>query len=306
MNRVAFATSLLCMGAWVSTVCGAPPDRQHIIDQQQQLIGAQKEDDLNRQTVEKLAKQLRDLYGEISTLRITADQLSHLDRVREYRALQFWELLDVTAPLKSPLTESQRAELETFAEAFKDTAKGRFAKELLVEHEAMLRSREAKEMLAKLQLKSTADELSEAQLSQLVKIHKEYSTTDSATVAGQYLKAHYSRRSREKLAESGLFAPEAAERLAGWRLNQAQERYRNKRDATYLRQALADIVEDYPGTQAGQKAGARFVEIQRALNAEAERLQSVRAAEAEQTRFISEYWDAAYPSRTRKRDGVQQ
>lgn len=305
MRRVRFATTL-CLGAWVSTVCGAPPNRQHIIDQQQQLIEAQKGDDLNRQAVEQLAKQLRERYGEVSTLRIAADQLSHLDRARDSRASQFWDLLGITVPLKAPLADAQRSELETFAGAFKDTAKGRIASALLIEHKALLRSGEAKEMLAKLQLKSTADELSEAQLAQLIEIQKEYSTTDSAAVARRYLRAHYSRRSREELTESGLLAPEIAERLASWRLTQAQERYGHKRDTFYLRQALAEIVEDYPDTQASRQAGERLVEAQKVLNADAEHLKFVRAAEAEQSRFIREYWDTVYPSRTGKRDGVQQ
>lgn len=322
MRRVCLAT-LLCLSAGVSSVGGAPPNRQHIIDQQQQLIEAQRTEDGSRQAVETLVEQLRERYGDVSGLRIASDQLSHMNRARDARAAKFWELLGITVPLQHPLADSQRAELESFIGAFKGTAKDRFASALLNEHKSLvsaaeaehrtsLRASEAKERLASVQLKTITDELSEPQFTQLIKIDKEFSTTDSAAVARRYLKAHFNRRSREDVREAGLLAPEMAEPLARQRLTEAQDRNGHARDKQSLRQALAEIVDDYPGTQAGQQASAQLalvqkqlILVQNALNAEAEHARSVQAAEAERSRSVRDYWDSVYPSRTSKLVGVQ-
>ena len=279
-------TALLCLSTWPVSVCGAPPNRQHIIDQQQHLIKAQQADDQVRQSVEKVINQLRTPYGDVSGLRIASDQLSHLNRARDSRAAQFWELLGITVPLQHPLADSPRAELESFLGTFKDTARGSFASTVLNEHNLLTTASKARTLLAKLQLKSTTEERSEAQFTQLIEIDKDFSTTDSAAVGRRYLRAHYNRRSREVAGEAGLLTPEVAERLASQRLTEAQKQYGHPRDKNSLRQALVEIVEDYPRTQTGQQASAQLIDVQKALNAEAER-----------TRSIRDYWDAVYPSR---------
>ena len=301
MRCIGLAT-FLCVGAVISTSCGAPPIRQPVIDQQQQLIEAQQNDDEQRALVEQLIKTYgHSRYGESSEMRIASDRLVQLQRARETRAAAFWDLLGITLPLQEPLADSQRAELESLIGTFKDSVKGRFADEVLKSHQALVLADEAKAILEKLQLKSTDEELSEAQLDGLIELEKEdkdskkdYSKTESAAVARRYLRAHFDRRFREDAGKIGLLDPEIQEQLAGQRLTDAQERYGQPRDTFYLRRALAKIIEEYPGTEACQQASAQLVEVQKALN-----------AQTEHSRFIREYWDAVYPDRVRKQVATQ-
>lgn len=267
MRFVCFATCV-CLGASSPlAVWSAPPDRPPVLDQQQQLVQDQVTDDQRRKTVEEFVSKYESLnknFGDISGLRnaqrIATDQYSHLNRSRDARAAKFWELMDITVPLQQPLADSQRAELDTFIKAFEKSLHGPDASKLLDEHNKLVQASLAKELLAKLQLQSISDLLSESQLKGLLEIKTTFSTTDSATVAKRYLAAHSNRQFREEVGNAGLLAPENAEQLASDRLIEVGQLYASRSDALLLLKALAEIVEDYPGTLAGRQANVQFAE----------------------------------------------
>lgn len=267
--RFVCLAACVCLGAWgPPTVWSAPPDREPVVDQQQQLVEEQVTDDQRRKTVEEFVSKydsLKNNFGDISGLRnaqrIATDQFSHLNRSRDARAAKFWELMDITVPLQQPLADSQRAELESFIKVFGKSSLGWDANKLLDEHKKLVQASLAKELLAKLQLQSISDLLSDLQLKGLHEIETTFSTTDSATVAKRYLGAHFNRQFREEVGNAGLLAPENAEQLASDRLIEVGRLYATRSDASLLlMKALAEIVEDYPGTLAGRQANAQVAE----------------------------------------------
>ncbi|MEI8379973.1 MAG: hypothetical protein WCJ09_07590 [Planctomycetota bacterium] len=321
MRFIGLAT-LFCVTVTISTVFGAPPVQQSIIDQQHQLIEAQQEDDRQRAKIEEINKQLGGGSNDSLESQIAADRIRQFVQVRETRAAQYWELLGTSGSLQQPLTDSQRIELDSFSRIFVMTAKGQLAAELLNEHNRLMRAAEAerqsmsrtasraaeaKARLESLQLKTVDEELSESQLTQLIELNKAYAETEAAAVARRYLRAHSNRRFREDAEQTGLLTPEILEQLASQRLSEARRRFGNEKSNSQLRQELANIVDDYPGTQACRQATTQIIEVQEAIDAEAQRLRveaeqlrARRAAEAERSRFINEYWDAVYPDRVRK------
>lgn len=331
--RVIGLAMLFCVTVTISTVFGAPPVQRSIIDQQHQLIEAQQEDDQQRAKIEEISKQLGGGRNDSLESQIAADRMKQFVQARETRSAQYWELMGKSGSLRQPLTDSQRVELDSFRRVFVMTAKGQLAAELLNEHNRLMqaaeaerqsmlltasRAAEAKARLESLQLKTIDEELSEAQLTQLIELNKAYSETEAATVARRYLRAHSNRRFREDAEQAGLLTPEILEQLASQRLSDARRRFGNETSNLQLRVELANIVDDYPGTQACRQATTQIIEVQEAIDAEnqrlrveadqlrvrraaeAEQLQTRRAAEAERSRFINEYWDAVYPDRVRK------
>ena len=291
MRRIRLAT-FLCLGVWSSTVWSAQPDRQAVTEQQQQLIVAQQADDKQREPIQLLMDKNESLqkdYGAITGLRVVSDRLTLLNRLRDTRAARYWELMDLTVPLQQPLSDSRLAELNAFIGGFKDVPQSQTALAVLEEHKQLVSAGIARDLQAKLQLKTTTEELSVEQVDGLEEIVKKYATTVSAVVARQYLRAHFSRRLWKDVGNAGLLAPDSTLELSNQRLTVALQEFKSNRDKFLYRQYLIEIVEDYPGKAVAQQANAQLSDVQKSLN-----------AEAEQTRSIREYWDAAYPSRISK------
>lgn len=288
-------TAFMSLAVSVSSVWGAPPERQQAVEQQQQLIQNQQADDELRQPILDFIKKyqpLQNRYGIVSGLRIATDRLAHLDREREARSVKFWELIDLDLPLKHPLTEAQLTEVESFLGTFGASSQGQIARATISEHEKLEQAGMAKELWATLKLKAVDAELTEEQVKGLEEIDNKYSTTETATSARRYLLSHYNRQSRQEARQAGLVAPDNAEALAGRRLADIHQKLGQRRDKSRLQQALAEMVEDYPDTNAAERARAQLAEVRQSI-----------AVAAENSRFIREYWDSVYPIRvTQKRN----
>lgn len=278
------------------SVWSAHADDQSAVEKQQQLIKEQEAENLQRNSFEEFVKKNESLQTQYGTtlevqkaLRIGNDRLSQLGRSRHDRGARVWSLMDIKLPLKQPLDVSQVAELETFKSVFRDSSFYQSAEEVLKEHKRLDDIRKAEMRLAKLQLKSTADDLSEEQLSELIKIEKEFSNTRTADTAKDFLKAHFDRTALKEAGNLGLFDIETYEQLASDRLTEASRLQGKPGESLRLQVVLSEIVEDFPSTRAGREAKSQL-----------DYLKKLTAAKDERSRSIRDYWDAVYPSRIRK------
>ena len=286
-----FSFALVSLAVFGSTVWSAPADPQ-VTTEQQEIIQAQQADDQVRQPTAEMIRKYQPLhnrYGSISGLRIAMDRMAQLDEARDARAVRYWTLMKLPLPLNQPLSDAQRADLDTFIGAFGTSPQTAVARQLVIENDKMVEAFAAKQLLDKLDLKTTSDVPSPEQLKGLEEIDSKYPNTPAAVIAKQFLRAHYNRQSQDEAKMDGLVPADKSEQLASRRLGEARGRLGIRRDKTALRQALADIVEDYPDTLAAKDAAAQLVNVQREID-----------ASIANSKFINEYWDAVYPSRTMK------
>lgn len=284
-----FGFALITLAA--STVWSAPADPQQTTERQEIIQAQQADDQIRQPTAEMIHKYqpLHNRYGSISGLRIAMDRMAQLDEARDARAARYWNLMNLQLPLREPLSEAQRADLETFIGAFGTSAQTSVARRIVTENEKITDAFAAQQMLDKLQLQTPSDALSAEQLKGLEEIDAKYQNTPAATIGAQFLRAHYNRQSQEEVKMDGLVPASKSEQLASRRLGEARGRLGVRRDKTAFRQALADIVEDYPDTLAAKDAAELLVYVQREID-----------ASIANSKFINEYWDAQYPSRTMK------
>ena len=289
MMRYFNVAAMACLMTATSTgYCDSPAERKitepKITAPQQKLIEAQLEDDRLIAPVRALMNKMT--HSDASVARIAADRMVQFNRAREERAASYLKLTGVTLPLLVPFTEQERAELESFSKGvFQNTERGDLIRHALEADQKLKLEAEAKAAFAKIPLTSIDDELTAAQRAELVDFERKYATTESSLEAGRYLKADANRRIRVVARDAGLFNPEEMERQASRRLQDLNERFGDE-ESTRFRRALAEIVQDYPATQAGQQSSKRLAEVERK-----------RQATAEQSRLIRNYWDAVYPSR---------
>lgn len=288
MRRIHCA--LVLVSALGSTAWGAPDD-QAILNQKQELVQAQQTEDQLRQPTAELIRKYQPIhnkYGRISGLRVAMDRMQELDEARTARAAKYWALMNLTIPLREPLTEAQHSDLETFVASFGNCPQSVTGKQVLAEHDRMLEAVAARKLLDGLSLKTPSDALSAEQVRGLEEIENKYPNTPSALIAGDFLQAYYNQQSQEEAQAAGIVR-DRAEQFASRRLGEARVRLGIRRDKNALRQALADIIEDYPDTNAAKDAAAQIVNVQREID-----------AAIVNSRFIRDYWDIAYPSRTEK------
>ena len=259
----------------------------------------QQTDDKQRETVKKLLKKYEAVQRgpDMPGLRIAKDLLAELDHRQNKRATILWQRVEITGPLRIPLTPEQLAELGLFIDAFGAMKEGQIARGLLAEHEKLVQESSAAVVLEELQLKSEDDVLTMEQLEGLVKLEKLFPGTTSASIAKRYLNKHVSRELQKDLGDAGLLVPFKVEQLADQRLQKAIQndiRGGAKWLQWLLRRELAEIVEDYPRTKASVQAKRRL----NALDLEDKQEAVANRIAAEQARGIREYWDTVYPSRT--------
>lgn len=291
MRKFSLVLAALIVGSSVGW--SSPPE---VIQQQQELVQAQQGDDQVRHAVVELIRKyqgLQNRLGSLSGLRIASDRLNQLDQTRDARAARYLELMKLSSPLRKPLTDAERAELDSFLGSFGSSPQAQLARAMQAEHEKLVEADAAAQMFEKLQLKTTGDSLSQEQVKGLEEIDTKHPTTHAAAVARDFLRAHYNRLSQSDAQAAGLRSSDKTEQLASRRLAEARERLGTRRDKTLFRQALADVIEDYPDTQAAKEARSQLVDLQKTVD-----------AEIANARFINEYWDAIYPSRLMK-PGVQ-
>ena len=286
-----FGIALISLAACGSTAWSAPADPQQTSEQQQIIQAQQADDQIRQPTAEMIHKYqpLHNRYGSISGLRIAMDRMAQLDEARDARAVRYWTLMNLQLPLREPLSEAQRADLETFIGAFGTSPQTAVARRVLTENEKVVEAFAAGQLLDKLQLLTTSDVLSAEQLKGLEEIDTKYPNSPAAAIGKQFLRAHYNRQSQEEAKIDGLIPPNKAEQLASRRLGEVRGRLGTRHDKVPFRQALADLIEDYPDTLAARDAAAQLVNVQREIE-----------ATIANSKFINEYWDAQYPSRTMK------
>jgi hypothetical protein len=286
-----FSFLLASLVACESVVWSAPADPQQTSEQQEIIQAQQADDQIRRPTAEMIHKYqpLHNRYGSISGLRIAMDRMAQLDEARDVRAVRYWRLMDLQLPLREPLTEAQRADLETFIGTFGTSAQTAVARRVVTENEKIVEAFAAQQMLDKLELQTTSDVLSAEQLKGLEEIDTKYQNTPAAAFGKNFLRAHYNRQSQEEAKMDRLIPADKAEQLASRRLGEARGKLGSRNDKVPFRQALADIVEDYPDTLAARDAAAQLVNVQREIE-----------AKMANSKFINEYWDAQYPFRAMK------
>lgn len=288
MRRLSCA--LVFMSALGASVCNAA-DNQASVDEKQQLIQAQQtEDQLRQPTVELIKKYqpIHNKYGSISGLRLAKDRLQELDDSRVARASAYWTLMNLSLPLREPLSDAQHSDLEAFVAAFGACPQSLTGKQVLADHDKLVEGIAARKILDGLSLRTSSDPLSPDQVKGLEEIETKYPHSPAGLIASDFLRAHYNRESQAEAKAAGL-VNNYAEQFASRRLGYARSRLGIRNDKNLFRQALADIVEDYPDTLAAKDAAAQLVNVEREIQ-----------ANIANSRFINEYWDAVYPMRTTK------
>lgn len=286
-----FGYCLIGVAACGTSLFGAPADSQGATEEQEIIVAQQADDQIRQPIAEMIVKYqpLHNRYGSISGLRMAMDRLAQLDAARDARAVRYWALMSLPLPLQEPLSDAKRADLETFIATFGTSPQSAIARRLLLENERISEAFAARQLLEKLELMTTSDALSPEQVKGLEEIDTRYPNTHAATIGRQFLAAHYNRQSQEEARMIGVVPADKAEQLASRRLGEARGRLGIRHDKAPLRQALADIIEDYPDTLAARDAAAQLVEVQRIID-----------AKIANSKFIRDYWDAVYPERTVK------
>ncbi len=267
-------------------VLAAPPAT--VTELQEQLRQEQKAANLVDKQITEFLNKYQSLSvrygGDFSGVRLARDRQSDLKQARNDRALRYWESLEIPATLQQPLSETQLAEVATFIEWFGESSLRIRADSVMAEHKRLI----AAGLLAELKLGSLKEVLTEQQVAGLLTIDKDFSTTEAGTVARQYLLAHFSRQAHAEAMNAAWLATADLEALAMKRLTEVRRTHQDPLRLTRLRQALDEIVVDFPGTAASRHAESQSQEVQATMAAISARTQSVR-----------DYWDATHAGRTK-------
>ena len=255
MHCIRFAT-VLSLGILASSVRSAEPGGLSASEQQRELVEAQRADDSHIDQISELKRCVEFYrsrgcsYRDSSALRKAMDQLNYLQRSRDARAAQYLKLINVTQPLAQPLTQKQIDELQTIDDIFPNTPASKESLAVRNEHEKLREPDDAKQMLATANSNSPENVL----VNQPVVPHQADQTQfwQAATYIIDFLTSNvrFSEPKPEKPPEPPIIIPH--EKVARQRLNEAIDLYHAKHDKAALRTTLAEIVLDYPETEAAQ------------------------------------------------------